>query len=80
MNSIKEGLSRRGFLKTAALFGLISTIIPDMLLPKKLLAATESGRKAANPKNLTPDEKLHIPTVDVPLIAEDGSIVPVIVT
>ncbi len=80
MNSIKEGLSRRGFFKATVLIGLISQIIPDVLIPKRLLADTASGKKAANPKNLTPDEKLHIPTVDVPLIAEDGSLVPVTVS
>ncbi len=81
MNIIKESLSRRTFLKAAALLGLISAIIPDMLLmPKKLFAAAESGRKAADPKNLTPEEAMHIPKVDIPLIAEDGSLVPIIVS
>jgi len=78
-NSIKEGLSRRTFLKTAALIGLISSIIPDILIPKRLLA-DESGRKAVDPKKLTPEEAMHIPTVDLPLIAEDGSLVPIIVS
>lgn len=54
MKGIKDGLTRRGFLKSAALIGLIITIIPDMLLlPKRLLAATVTGRKAANPITVT---------------------------
>ena len=72
--------SRRAFLKTAALIGLISSIIPDMLMPKSVLAAAESGRKAVDPKNLTPEEAIHIPKVDIPIIAEDGSLVPIIVS
>ncbi|MBI3354564.1 MAG: hypothetical protein HY034_06730 [Nitrospirae bacterium] len=81
MKGIKEGFTRRGFIKATVLIGLISAIIPDMLLlPKKLLAATSTGRKAANPKSLTPEEALHIPTVDIPLIAEDGSMVPITVS
>ncbi len=80
MKGIKEGFTRRGFIKSAALIGLIGSIIPDVLMPKKLLAAAESGKKAANPKSLTPEEALHIPTVDIPLIAEDGSLVPITVS
>jgi sulfur-oxidizing protein SoxY len=71
--------SRRAFLKTAALIGLISSIMPDILMPKRLSAA-EHGKKAANPQNLTPEEAMHIPKVDVPIIAEDGSLVPIIVS
>ena len=72
--------SRRVFLKTAALIGLISSIIPDMLIPKRVLADAESGKKAADPKKLTPEEAMHIPKVDLPIIAEDGSLVPIIVS
>ena len=80
MNIIKEGLSRRAFLRAAALIGLISSIIPDILMPKSVLAAAESGKKAVDPKNLTPEEAIHIPKVDIPIIAEDGSLVPIIVS
>lgn len=76
---IKDSLSRRAFLKTAALIGLISSIIPEILMPKRLSAA-ESGKKAVDPKNLTPEEAMHIPKVDIPIIAEDGSLVPIIVS
>ncbi len=79
MNIIKESLSRRAFLKTAALIGLISSILPEILMPKRLSAA-ESGKKAVDPKNLTPEEAMHIPKVDIPIIAEDGSLVPIIVS
>ena len=80
MKGIKEGFTRRGFIKATALIGLIGSVIPDVLMPKKLFAAAESGKKAANPKSLTPEEALHIPTVDIPLIAEDGSLVPITVS
>jgi len=80
VNIIKEGLSRREFLRAAALIGLISSIIPDIFMPKSVLAAAESGKKAVDPKNLTPEEAIHIPKVDIPIIAEDGSLVPIIVS
>ena len=79
MNIIKDSLSRRAFLKAAVLIGLIGSIIPEFLMPNRLSAA-ESGRKAADPKNLTPEEAMHIPKVDLPIIAEDGSLVPIIVS
>lgn len=79
MTIIKDSLSRRAFLKAAALIGLISSIIPDIIIPKKLSAA-ETGRKAANPQKLTPEEAIHIPKVDLPIIAEDGSLIPIIVS
>lgn len=79
MNIIKDSLSRRAFLKAAALIGLIGSIIPDILMPKRVSAA-EHGKKAANLQKLTSEEAIHIPKVDIPAIAEDGSMVPIVVS
>ena len=79
MKGIKEGFTRRGFIKATALIGLIGSVIPDVLMPKSYCCRRDRGKRQPI-KSLTPEEGMHIPTIDIPLIAEDGSLVPITVS
>lgn len=73
----QHGLTRRALMQKAL------TVTPMLLLgygflsDEEILAALPGIiNKPKDPKNLTDFEKLHIPKLSLPPIAEDGAIVP----
>jgi sulfur-oxidizing protein SoxY len=70
-------LTRRAFLRVSALAGAIGLLG----LPGRTWAVPGLGRlqTAKDPANPTPFERGHLPQVQLPLIAEDGANVPILV-
>ena len=70
-------VSRREFFKVSALAGAMALTVPKALVGT---AYAQAVKKAKNPNKLTEEEKAHVPKIEVPPIAEDGSTVPINVT
>ncbi len=77
MKRVHTGITRRALLKKSA------SIVPFMLIGHTFLSNEEIYgalpgiiKKPKDPKNLTDFEKIHIPNLGLPPIAEDGAIVP----
>lgn len=70
-------LTRRAFLRLSALGGAMA----GLGLPARARAVPGVGRlqTAKDPANPSPFERAHLPQVQLPLIAEDGSNVPILV-
>ncbi len=74
-------VTRRGFLRLMGLAGVGGLLGIWGGGPGKALAVPGVGvfQTARDPKNLTAHEKMHVPGVELPLIAEDGSNVPIVI-
>lgn len=77
MNQVRAGSTRRSLLKKAAV------AVPFLLIGHTFLSNEEIYgalpgiiKKPKDPKNLTDFERIHIPQLGLPPIAEDGAIVP----
>lgn len=72
-------LSRRRFLTLASLGGVATVLVPWRRLARNAWAVPDVGRiqRPRDPQNLTSRERDHVPEVQLPLIAEDGSNVPI---
>jgi len=70
-------LSRRSLLKKIITVSPIILLGPTLLSTEEILAALPSMiNKPKDPKKLTDHEKMHVPQLGLPPIAEDGAIVP----
>ena len=70
-------LTRRSLLKTTIVFTPMVLLGQYFLSNEEIKAALPTIiKKARDPKNLTPMEKMHVPLLGLPPIAEDGAIVP----
>ncbi|MCL4491846.1 MAG: hypothetical protein M1510_08100 [Nitrospirae bacterium] len=74
-----EHLTRRSFLGLTAKALAVASLFPKSILGGRAYAADDIKRPG-NPEKMTDMEKMHVPEVDLPLIAEDGRFVPVKVT
>lgn len=81
MKEETTGLTRRRLLKSALYTIPMALVASNLMLSTEEIMAALPGllKKPKDPKNLTDFEKLHTPVLDLPLIAEDGSSVPVYV-
>lgn len=77
MNELNLGLTRRSLLKKTA------TVVPFLMIGHTLMSNEEIYgalpgliKRAKDPKNLSELEKIHVPQLGLPPIAEDGAIVP----
>lgn len=74
-------MTRRVFMRSLALAGAGSAlgIWGEGVRNAVAIPALGGIQKAKDPKNLSPHEKRHVPDIQLPLIAEDGSNVPIII-
>lgn len=74
MGLSKKEATRRSFLK--GIMGLAAgiTVAPGFVFERLSFADI---KKAADPGKMTEMEAMHVPVVDLPIIAEDGRYVPV---
>lgn len=74
-------LSRRGFLLLTSLGSLATILVPWRGVVGDAWAVPDLGRiqRPKDPKNLTAHERAHVPEVRLPLIAEDGANVPIVI-
>lgn len=71
------GITRRSLLKKTITVTPFVVFGPYFLSDAKIYAALPGIiRRPKNPKNLSEFEKLHVPVLDMPPVAEDGAIVP----
>ncbi len=75
MGLVKKGTTRRAFIKNIAGLAAGMTIAPGIVFERVSYAA--DVKKAVNPEKMTEVEAMHMPVVDLPIIAEDGRYVPV---
>lgn len=73
-----EKITRRSFLISAAKAMAAAAVLPGLVFRKTAYA--DNLKRAANPEKMTETEAMHVPQVDLPIIAEDGRLVPVKVT
>lgn len=72
-----EGISRRSLLRKVVTVSPLVLVGATFLSYEEIYAALPKIiNYAANPKKLTSFEKMHTPSLGMPPIAEDGSIVP----
>ena len=70
-------LSRRSLLKKTIQVTPILVLGPTFLSTEEIMAALPTVLKTPkDPKNLSEFEKMHVPKLSLPPIAEDGAIVP----
>ena len=70
-------VSKRSFLERLITVTPVLVFGPTLLSEQALYAALPGIiKRAKDPKNLTDHEKMHIPKLGLPPIAEDGAIVP----
>lgn len=74
MGLILDVTTRRAFLKVIAGLAAGMSIAPGIVFEKLSYADV---KKAANPEKMNEMETMHVPVVDLPIIAEDGRYVPV---
>lgn len=78
MLDFMKKMTRRSFLSAAAKIIAAATIFPGMAFRKVALAG--DVKRAANPEKMTEMEAMHVPNLDLPIIAEDGRLVPIKIT
>ena len=77
MTELENGLSRRSLMKKALALTPMLLIGHTFMSYDEIYAALPGIiNKPKDPKNLTDHEKMHVPQLSLPPIAEDGAIVP----
>lgn len=77
MNPLPLELTRRSLLKNTIVWTPMVMLGHSFLSHAEIHAALPTLiKKARDPKNMTPMEKMHVPQLGLPPIAEDGAIVP----
>ena len=71
-------LNRRKFIKSVG-FGVFTMTLGGIAIPRQAeaIALPNDIQRAKNKFDPTPFEKSHTPSLTVPLVAEDGRVVPV---
>lgn len=80
----EQSVSRRRFLRTAAVLGVGGAVAAVLGLPERVAAEPPKNmqyfKAVRDPKAPTAEEKEHLINIRLPAIAEDGANVPIVVS
>jgi desulfoferrodoxin-like iron-binding protein len=77
MSIMTTEITRRSLLKRVVTVTPLVVLGPTLMSTEEIMAALPGiVKRPKDPKNLTDFEKMHVPKLSLPPIAEDGAVVP----